>query len=109
MEILSYLLESKANRDSVGTDLSEKLWSILQCIHRHDYVPPDPTHDNLDAVYETNFPDVQPYLFKVGKVITKLSLFLHLMHTYFKWSHYLSSLYSIWLIVSIFPLYNSLL
>ena len=36
-------------------------------IHVHlDYVPKMPSHADLELIFDTSYPDVQPYLFKIS-------------------------------------------
>ncbi|XP_058053470.1 autophagy-related protein 101-like [Anopheles bellator] len=51
-------------RDSLGDTLRETICSIAELMGRNDYVPEVPCRTDLDAVYDTSYPDVQPYLFQ---------------------------------------------
>lgn len=56
--------------------LLEKVISIVQIVNSSRiYLPPMPTQQLLTTVFDTNFPDVQPYLFKVS-ISRTLSPFL---------------------------------
>ncbi|KAF2345529.1 Autophagy-related protein 101 [Trinorchestia longiramus] len=57
-------------REMLGSKVRERIWDILQSVHRHDYAPPNPTHLDLASVYETEYSDVQPYLFKVNMTLS---------------------------------------
>lgn len=35
-------------------------------MNRHDYVPKMPSQAELELVFDTSFPDIQPYLFKIS-------------------------------------------
>ena len=35
-------------------------------MNRHDYVPKMPNQSELDLIFDTTYPDVQPYLFKLS-------------------------------------------
>jgi autophagy-related protein 101 len=35
-------------------------------MNRHDYVPKMPSQAELELVFDTTFPDIQPYLFKIS-------------------------------------------
>lgn len=71
-------------RERVGDMLSEKIVYITQLMNRHDYLPKTPSQAELDSVFDTSYPDVQPYLFQfkftttgpstssVGKTVRKL-------------------------------------
>ena len=38
----------------------------FQVMNRHDYVPKMPSQAELELVFDTTFPDIQPYLFKIS-------------------------------------------
>ncbi|XP_055605496.1 autophagy-related protein 101 [Uranotaenia lowii] len=71
-------------RERVGDMLSDKIVYITEVMNRHDYLPKTPNQMELDSVFDTSFPDVQPYLFQfkfttagpsttsVGKTVKKL-------------------------------------
>lgn len=49
--------------------LLEKVISIVQVVNSSGiYLPPMPTQQFLNTVFDTSFPDVQPYLFKVSNI-----------------------------------------
>jgi len=52
-------------RETAGAVLADKVASVVEAVGRHDFVPKMPTHTDLSLVFETNLPDVQPYLFKI--------------------------------------------
>ena len=49
----------------MGELLAEKMFYITDAMSRHEYVPKFPSQSELDLVFDTSFPDIQPYLFKV--------------------------------------------
>jgi len=51
-------------RERVGDMLSDKVLYIADLMNRDDYVPKMPNQSELDLIFDTSFPDVQPYLFK---------------------------------------------
>ncbi|XP_062701585.1 autophagy-related protein 101 [Aedes albopictus] len=71
-------------REQVGDTLSDKIVCITEIMNRHDYLPKTPNQTELDLVFDTSYPDVQPYLFQfkftttgpstnsVGKTVKKL-------------------------------------
>ncbi|XP_058442872.1 autophagy-related protein 101 [Malaya genurostris] len=71
-------------RERVGDMLSDKIVYITEVMNRHEYLPKTPNQIELDSVFDTSFPDVQPYLFQfkfnttgpstnsVGKTVKKL-------------------------------------
>uniref|UniRef100_A0A8C4WWM9 Autophagy-related protein 101 n=1 Tax=Eptatretus burgeri TaxID=7764 RepID=A0A8C4WWM9_EPTBU len=52
--------------ERVGEALAEVIRSIAVVINRHEYMPKMPTESELPAVFQTGFPDVQPYLHRVA-------------------------------------------
>ncbi|KAK8394374.1 hypothetical protein O3P69_006519 [Scylla paramamosain] len=53
-------------REKVGETLGERLLRITDTLNRHDYIPSPPNQSDIDYIYDTNYPDVQPFLFKVN-------------------------------------------
>ena len=47
-------------------DLSLQVICIAEAMSRHDFLPKAPNQPLLDTVFETSFPEVQPYLFKIS-------------------------------------------
>jgi autophagy-related protein 101 len=57
--------ERQMYRESVGDMLTEKILYITEVINRHDlYVPKMPAQTELDLIFDTTYPDIQPYSFK---------------------------------------------
>ncbi|KAH8394113.1 hypothetical protein KR215_008992 [Drosophila sulfurigaster] len=56
--------ERQLCRENVSDMLTEKVIYITELMNRHDYVPKTPSQSELDLIFDTSFPDVQPYLFK---------------------------------------------
>lgn len=56
--------ERQMCRERVGDMLSEKILYITEVMNRHDYLPKMPAQTELDLIFDTTHPDVQPYLFK---------------------------------------------
>lgn len=52
-------------RERVGELLTEKILYIAEVMNRHDYVPKMPSHSEVDLIFDTSYPDIQPYLFKL--------------------------------------------
>jgi autophagy-related protein 101 len=63
--IFHFYLERQVCREKVGDMLTEKILYIAEVMNRHDYVPKMPNQSELDLIFDTSYPDVQPYLFKV--------------------------------------------
>lgn len=58
--------ERQVCREKVGDMLTEKILYIAEVMNRHEYVPKMPNQSELDLIFDTTYPDVQPYLFKVS-------------------------------------------
>lgn len=39
-------------------------------MNRHDYVPKMPSQADLELIFDTSYPDVQPYLFKISHAVS---------------------------------------
>jgi len=66
-ELMSFSNEQERQRyqEALGEILADKVLYIAEVMNRHEYVPKMPGKAELDLVFDTSFPDVQPYLFKV--------------------------------------------
>ncbi|XP_037793959.1 autophagy-related protein 101-like [Penaeus monodon] len=53
-------------RERVGDSLGERLLHITDTLNRHDYIPSPPNQAEIDLIYDTAYPDVQPFLFKIN-------------------------------------------
>ncbi|XP_050311366.1 autophagy-related protein 101 [Anthonomus grandis grandis] len=53
-------------RERVGEHLTDKILYITEVMNRQEYVPKMPSRSEVDLVFDTTLPDVQPYLFKVN-------------------------------------------
>ncbi|XP_050466807.1 autophagy-related protein 101 isoform X1 [Cataglyphis hispanica] len=58
--------ERQICREKVGDLLTEKILYITEVMNRHDYVPKVPSQAELDLIFDTSYPDIQPYLFKMS-------------------------------------------
>ena len=65
-QALYLISERQICREKLGEMLAERVFHITDIMNRHDYVPKMPNQTELDLVFDTSFPDVQPYLFRVG-------------------------------------------
>lgn len=45
--------------------LQDKIVFITEIINRHEYVPKMPSRSDADLIFDTSYPDIQPYLFKI--------------------------------------------
>ena len=52
-------------REKLGEVLCEKTLYICEVMNKDEFVPKMPNQSDLDLVFDTNFHDVQPHLFKV--------------------------------------------
>ena len=57
--------ERSVARETTAVKLADKIISIVESVGRHDFVPKMPEKAELPFVFDTSFPDVQPYLFKI--------------------------------------------
>ncbi|KAG5887205.1 hypothetical protein JTB14_016690 [Gonioctena quinquepunctata] len=57
-------------REKVGELLTDKVLYITEVMNRHDYLPKMPSQSELDLIFDTSYPDIQPYLFKVNYSIS---------------------------------------
>ncbi|XP_076355181.1 autophagy-related protein 101 isoform X1 [Tachypleus tridentatus] len=58
--------ERQIYREKVGEMLAEKVMAIAAAMNKHDYIPKMPNQSELDLIFDTSYPDVQPYLFKIS-------------------------------------------
>lgn len=56
--------ERQVCRERVSDMLTDKIFYITDVMNRHDYVPKMPSQSELDSIFDTSYPDIQPYLFK---------------------------------------------
>lgn len=61
---LSDAEERMFHRERVGDMISEKILYITDVMNKQDYLPKMPSQSELDFVFDTSYPDIQPYLFK---------------------------------------------
>ena len=52
-------------REKLGEVLCEKTLYICEVMNKEEFVPKMPNQSDLDLVFDTNFHDIQPHLFKV--------------------------------------------
>lgn len=58
--------ERQICREKVGDLLTDKILYITEVMNRHDYIPKVPSQAELDLIFDTSYPDIQPYLFKLS-------------------------------------------
>lgn len=56
--------ERQYQREQVSEMLSEKILYITDVMNKQDYVPKMPSQSEIGFVFDTSYPDIQPYLFK---------------------------------------------
>ena len=54
-----------SSRETISAKLCDKIASIVAAVGRHDFLPKMPEMTELPLVFDTTFPDVQPFLFKI--------------------------------------------
>ncbi|XP_045772562.1 serine/threonine-protein kinase kin-29-like isoform X2 [Maniola jurtina] len=58
--------QDKRNKhENLIETLQEKIVYITETINRHEYVPKMPSRSDADLIFDTAYPDIQPYLFKI--------------------------------------------
>lgn len=72
LDILTLNNESERQicREKLGEMLGERVITIADLMNRHDYVPKMPNQTELDLIFDTSLPDVQPYLFRISHQTT---------------------------------------
>ncbi|CAI9733711.1 autophagy-related protein 101 [Octopus vulgaris] len=67
LEVVTLDKESdrQEQREKLGEELSEKVVHIIEAMNKHEYVPKTPNLQDLDLVFDTSYPDIQPYLFQL--------------------------------------------
>lgn len=56
--------ERMFQRERISDVLAEKILYITDVMNKQDYLPKMPSQSELGFVFDTSFPDIQPYLFK---------------------------------------------
>ena len=72
------LTERQVLREKLSDLLGEKVRQIIDIMDKPDYTPKLQNQSQLDTIYESEFKDIQPYLFRVGVYFSfnKIYLFL---------------------------------
>lgn len=72
LDILTLANENERQicREKLGEILSEKVIHIAGAMNKHEYVPKMPNQAELDLIFDTTIPDVQPYLFRMSHQTT---------------------------------------
>ena len=58
-------LERQVLREKLSDLLGEKVRQIVEIMDKPDYTPKLQNQSQLDTIYESDFKDIQPYLFRV--------------------------------------------
>ena len=58
-------LERQVLREKLSDLLGEKVRQIIEIMDKPDYTPKLQNQSQLDTIFETEFKDIQPYLFRV--------------------------------------------
>lgn len=55
------------NRENLGELVGEKVVLIAEVMNRQEqYLPKIPAESEVDLIFDTSYPDIQPYLFRVS-------------------------------------------
>jgi len=67
LELISLQTEDERQvcREKVGELLADKIFYITNLINMQEYLPKMPNQLELQDIFDTSYPDVQPYLFKL--------------------------------------------
>lgn len=65
-------------REKLSDLLGEKVRQIVEIMDKPDYTPKLQNQSQLDTIYESDFKDIQPYLFRVREKISCSSSILPL-------------------------------
>lgn len=68
--------ERQVLREKLSDLLGEKVRQIVEIMDKPDYTPKLQNQNQLDTIYEAEFKDLQPYLFRV------IVFFITLFHKY---------------------------
>ncbi|CAG7728843.1 unnamed protein product [Allacma fusca] len=59
-------IERQLNRENLGELVGEKVVLIAEVMNRQQYLPKIPAQSEVDLIFDTSFPDIQPYLFRMS-------------------------------------------
>ena len=62
-------LERQVLRENLSDLLGEKIRQIIEIMDKPDYTPKLNNYSELDSIYESDFKDIQPYLFRVNRLL----------------------------------------
>lgn len=73
------LLERQVLREKLSDLLGEKVRQIVEIMDKPDYTPKLQNQSQLDTIYESDFKDIQPYLFRVkNRFLNSLTNFIQI-------------------------------
>ncbi|CAL8071587.1 unnamed protein product [Orchesella dallaii] len=58
-------IERQMNREYLGELVGEKVVLIAEVMNRQQYLPKIPAQSEVDLIFDTSYPDIQPYLFRI--------------------------------------------
>lgn len=61
-----FFAERQVLREKLSDLLAEKARQIIEIMDKPDYTPKLQNQGQLDTIYESEFKDIQPYLFRVS-------------------------------------------
>ena len=61
-----HVLERQVLREKLSDLLGEKVRQIVEIMDKPDYTPKMQNYNELDTIYEADYKDIQPYLFRVS-------------------------------------------
>jgi len=73
-DVFTFVAERQLYREKLGDVLTDKILYIAEVMNRQDYLPHMPSEAEVDLIFDTTYPDVQPYLFKVSLCKSKCPL-----------------------------------
>lgn len=59
-------IERQVLREKLSDLLSEKIRQIIEIMDKPDYTPKLQNQSQIDTIYDTEFKEIQPYLFRVS-------------------------------------------
>jgi len=63
-------------REYLGELVGEKVVLIAEVMNRQQYLPKIPAESEVSLIFDTTFPDIQPYLFRVSTI----DLYIFFLH-----------------------------
>jgi len=58
-------IDRQMNREYLGELVGDKVVLIAEVMNRQQYLPKIPAQSEVDLIFDTSYPDIQPYLFRV--------------------------------------------